>query len=54
MPRCSMACCNSDPGDSDGVRWHPNDRGMAGYAQAIFAVFPACYPATEVNSGGRK
>jgi len=34
-PQCSGT------GGSDGVRWHPNDNGQAGYAKEIFACFQA-------------
>ena len=26
-------------GEHHGVRWHPNDKGMAGYAEVIFAAW---------------
>jgi hypothetical protein len=34
-------------GSSDGVRWHPNDKGMAGYARLLFASFKQIYKGNE-------
>ena len=44
IPTVSVERYASDPscrgaGEHHGVRWHPNDKGMAGYANAIFAVW---------------
>lgn len=33
-------------GEHDGVRWHPNDKGMAGYASVLFDAYLALPPAT--------
>jgi lysophospholipase L1-like esterase len=43
LPFVSVAKIAADPknsgdGDDPGVRWHPNDQGMLGYAEAIFHV----------------
>ncbi len=34
----ALQTANHGAGQNDGVRWHPNDKGMAAYAQAIFAA----------------
>ena len=44
IPTVSVEAYATDPscrgsGVHHGVRWHPNDKGMAGYAESIFAVW---------------
>jgi hypothetical protein len=41
-PRCSGT------GASHGVKWHPNDQGMAGYAAELFALFKQHYKETPL------
>ena len=44
IPAVSVEAYATDPscrgaGEHHGVRWHPNDKGMAGYAEVIFAAW---------------
>lgn len=44
VPFASVRDYATDPacrgwGESPGVKWHPNDRGMAGYAEVLFKAF---------------
>ena len=48
IPFVSVADLAVDPschgwGTSGGVRWHPNDTGMAGYASRIFEAWKKAY-----------
>ena len=38
--------CSGD-GEDDGVKWHPNDKGMEGYAKELFKVWSAFQKSTK-------